>query len=413
MAGNRYSIRKCGPARFFFLASILATASFGQNADALFDDSQLHDVYLDMNPADWASLKANFFDNAYYPANLRWRGILIESIGVRSRGSGSRNGEKPGLRVDIDRYEKGQRFLGLKSFILDNVVQDTSYIKERLSMSLFRRMGVPAPREATGRLFVNGEFAGVYGIVESIDKLFLQRELGEDGGHLYEYKWTDEYRFEFKGDDGASYVPLPFKPETEEDDPKPGNIIEFVRFVNESTDDEFQAGISRFLDTGLFARHVAVEHFISEYDGINGYAGMNNFYIYRYKGSDRWQFIPWDKDVTFTDSNMSILFNVPENILTRRLFNLSEFREAYSAALLGMSEIAGGPDGWLVQEVRRASDQIRTAVYSDPFPKCPDSQVSCAAAYFETAVTELQDFGANRSSLVATQMAELGFMPAF
>jgi hypothetical protein len=392
-------------------AAFFAAVSFAQTAEPLFDDSVLHDVYLEVNPGDWAALKANFFDNTYYPANLRWRDTLIESVGIRSRGSGSRSGDKPGLRIDIDRYEKGQRFLGLKSFILDNVVQDTSYIKERISMSLFRQMGVPAPRESSTRLFVNGQFAGVYVIVESVDKLFLNRELGEDSGHLYEYKWANEYRFEFKGEDGPLYVPGPFKPETREDDPQPEKIVEFVRFLNNAQDEEFQAGISSFLDLEVFARHLAVEHFIAEYDGLNGYAGMNNFYLYRFKDSGRWQFIPWDKDVTFTDTTMSILFNIPENVLTRRLFHLPEFRGAYSAALVRVSNLAGGGDGWLVKEVRRASDQIRTAVYSDPVPKCPDSDVSCAAAYFEDAVTKLQEFGTHRSTSVGMQLSELGLMP--
>jgi hypothetical protein len=38
---------------------------------------------------------------------------------------------------------------------------------------------------------------------------------------LYEYVWEKPYYFEYRGSDPESYVPLPFEPETHEDDPRP------------------------------------------------------------------------------------------------------------------------------------------------------------------------------------------------
>lgn len=54
----------------------------------------------------------------------------MRNAGIRSRGRGSRSGTKPGLRVDFDRYASDQTFLGLKSFILDNLTQDPSGVHE-------------------------------------------------------------------------------------------------------------------------------------------------------------------------------------------------------------------------------------------------------------------------------------------
>ena len=66
-----------------------------------------------------------------------------------------------------------QTIAGLKSFVLDNLVQDPSMLKERLTMAFFRRMGLPAPREAHARLYINNQFSGLYAIVEAIDKGFV------------------------------------------------------------------------------------------------------------------------------------------------------------------------------------------------------------------------------------------------
>ena len=152
-----------------------------QTAADLFDGERLV-----VHPSDWAKLQQNYQDNTYYPANLTWRSITIANVGIRSKGRTSRRNTKPGLRVDMDRFEE-QRFLGLKSFLLDNNIQDYTMIKERLAMLLYRRMGLPAPRESHCRLFVNNTYLGVYTIVESTDKLALKNWFREDEGYLYEY----------------------------------------------------------------------------------------------------------------------------------------------------------------------------------------------------------------------------------
>src|SRR3989441_12338143 len=131
-------------------------------ADQFFDDTVLHEIRLTINSKDWQSLKIHYLENTYYPADFRWRDQVARNIGVRSRGTGSRSGVKPGLRVDVDRYTTDQKFLGtMKSFILRNHTQDASAMHERLSMLLFRRLGIPAVREAHAKLYVNNSYVGL------------------------------------------------------------------------------------------------------------------------------------------------------------------------------------------------------------------------------------------------------------
>src|SRR5262245_32045385 len=151
------------------------------------------------------------------------------NVAIRSRGTGSRSGTKPGLRVDFNLFDESQQFLGLKSVILRNNVQDASNLHERIGMRFFSKLGLPAPREAHTRLYVNDEYAGLYSIVESIDKVFLAARYGQDNGYLYEYEYDADdqpYRFEYKGADASLYSPKPFKPVTHELDPNPGPIVD-------------------------------------------------------------------------------------------------------------------------------------------------------------------------------------------
>src|SRR5262245_56436832 len=150
--------------------------------DAVFDDTVVQDVRLDLNAGDWQALRANFRDDTYYPADFRWKDQVVRGIGIRSRGFGTRNPIKPSPRVDFNRSSPDQEFLGVKSVVLKNNVSDPSNMHERLSMLLFRRMGIPAPRVAHARLFVNGEYYGIYDLVEPVDKAFLKLVLCDNYG---------------------------------------------------------------------------------------------------------------------------------------------------------------------------------------------------------------------------------------
>src|SRR5437867_11267980 len=262
--------------------------AYCQTADDFFDPNVLHDIRIDINPSDWQTLKANFEENTHYPADFHWiyggRDLLVEQVSVRSRGLGSRTPVKPGLTVQFDRFTD-RTFAGLRSVVLRNNTLDASMMHEFVSMESMRRMGVPAPREAYARLSVNGEYAGLYTIVEDVDPVFLQRNFGESGGYLYKYEYNaadPPNRFEWRGLDASTYSPVPFKPETHRADPNPWPLVEMVAAINFAGDSYFETALAPFLDLKQFLKEVAVESYLAETDGILADWGMNNFYLYRF-----------------------------------------------------------------------------------------------------------------------------------
>jgi hypothetical protein len=144
-------------------------------ADAFFDDRVLHDLHLYVNSRDMALLRQNYTANTYYTADMVWNGTRVRNVAIRSRGSGSRNPWKLGLKVDFNRYVSGRTFVGLNALVLDNLWQDPGLIRDALTMKVFSRMGQVAPRESFCRLFINHEYEGLYAMVEPIDARFLAR----------------------------------------------------------------------------------------------------------------------------------------------------------------------------------------------------------------------------------------------
>src|SRR4051794_32239177 len=89
-------------------------------ADKIFNPAVLHETRLVIDPADWKALQDNFRSNQYYAANVSIDGDVIEQIGIRSRGNGSRSAVKPSIKLDFNKYVKGQQFHGLKSVAVKN-----------------------------------------------------------------------------------------------------------------------------------------------------------------------------------------------------------------------------------------------------------------------------------------------------
>ena len=354
------------------LALSCALPAAAQTTDDLFNPESVQRIELWLNSSDWAKLKASFQENTYYPADLTWNGQTVRNVGIRSRGLGSRSATKPGLRVDFDRYASGQQFLGLKSFVLDNLTQDPSGIKETVAMRFFARLGIPAPRETHAQVFVNGAYAGLYGLVESVDKTMMGRVFGSIGdnvqndGYLFEYNYVldQPWRFGYEGADLAPYQAR-FDIKTNESHAASliwGPIEELVRLVNDTPATGFEAAVQPRLDLAAFVRYIAAQNFIAQNDGFNGYAGMNNFYLYRLEDSAQHVFIAWDEDNGFLAPEFSITDRHDENVLTRKTLELGDYRARYFDVL---AEAAASAEAWLRQEMQRQADLVRDAMLAD------------------------------------------------
>jgi len=53
--------------------------------------------------------------------------------------------QKPSFVLKFDEYRPDQEYCGLTKLMLNNSIQDTSYLSELLATRLFRDAGVPAP----------------------------------------------------------------------------------------------------------------------------------------------------------------------------------------------------------------------------------------------------------------------------
>ena len=390
------------------LIVLLASPAGGQQpaltADDLFGSTDLQRLDLFIHSSDWAKLKADFRENTYYPADVTWNGQSVRNVGIRSRGLGSRSGTKPGLRVDFDRYNAGQTFLGLKSFVLDNLTQDASGIHETASAAFYARLGIPVSREIHTRLYINNEYAGLYVIVESVDKDLLARVFGvigedtQNDGYLYEYNWEDEWRLSYLGSALSAYK-LKFSATTHEsqtDEELYRRIETLVRLINQSSTVGLPNEIGNLFDIPGFVRFVAAQNFLSETDGFLGAFGLNNFYLYRLENQEKHVLISWDSDNTFYSPILSINEGWGGNVLMEKLMSLPEYNQMYRDEIARAAQLAE-EDNWLNTEIIRQIQRIDTAMKEDTAKPWTNGQ-------YEGEAGEMLNYARARISFVRCEL---------
>ena len=276
---------------------------------------------------------------------------------------------------------------------------------------------------------MNGEYIGVYLLVEYPDTEFLARIFNENTGYEYNYvpgDWAAAdivgvdipgYHFEYLGADLTKYasatVATPFSPETHTNAPDTVTLEGMIRTMNqEQPDDTFLSAMAPYLDLKLFLTHIAVETYVADFDCILGDAfGMNNFHFYRFVNQQLSQFIPWDKDNAFDWLDRPVLRNADQNVLMRRLMAIPDYQKYYFEAIAKAAMLAGGDGGWLQQEATREYNQIQQAAYADLHKLYLNTGnlLLCDNPCFDAAVALVQAFPAQRTRFVLSDIVAQGY----
>jgi hypothetical protein len=280
----------------------------------IFDLDQLHEFEVEVADADWRWLQDNALLEEYVPATVIFEGVRYDDAAIRFKGaygtlvscfdeSGERICPKLSVKVSFNEYGKG-RFFGLRKLIFNSSIRDASMMHEVISYGLYRDMGVVAPRATHAKLTVNGEYLGMFTLVENIDKELIEDHFAADTGNLYKSVWP-------LYSDAAPYIEAL---RTNEDAPDVSRMIAFHAAIEGATDETFTANMSSTLDLDALARYLAVDRAISNDDGIKalycygaGSTACTNSNYYWYEDPQgAIQLIPWDLDYSLGDINTDL-----------------------------------------------------------------------------------------------------------
>ncbi|MEE9383864.1 MAG: CotH kinase family protein [Nannocystaceae bacterium] len=372
--------------------------SDSKDSARVFDEDHLATYRLVLPAAKWNTLQDQALDEEYVRAQLDVDACYLGEVGLRFKGAvgslemcfdehGKLTCDKLSMKIKFNKYDKDKRYYGLKRLNFHALTHDKSLMHNRLAYGIFREMGIVTSRATHAKLVVNGEYRGVFSLVEQIDGRFTANRFPEGGdGNLYKGVWPDT--------DSPGHFDWGLK--TNNDNPDHSQIIALYTEISSAAQSELAEVVTRWLDAEYVMRFMAVDDAIHNFDGVTAFwcgdwgCGNGNYYLYQDEFAPKFSLLAWDLDGTFAAE--SPFSHVPSwdmpprdcDKLYRVFDNSGSLMAANCDPLLhgfglvrrstphyddAVQELLSGPfslDG-LNEKLTRWSDQIREAVTDDPY----------------------------------------------
>lgn len=318
------------------------------NGQSLFDDSILHEIRVTSTEDNFWQILDNeyqeFLNNGteipYHSVSIEIDGNLLENVGIRQKGFSSNffvNTTKKPLKLNFGKFVEDQRYDDVKKLNLANGLGDPAIVKDKVVYDMYRQHGIPAPRVAHTKVYINDVFWGTYGMIEQIDKRYLKRNFADKTGNLWKNKGNSNLNW--LGTNPNSYS---FELQTNEEENDWTKFINFIDFINNSTDGEFEDGIESIFDLDEYLRILAIDILTNNWDSYIEHG--RNWYLYHEPKTDKIHWLPWDYNFAFDRStggfgDFSLLLVENNKVLVDRILEIPEFRERYLSYMCEIIEV--------------------------------------------------------------------------
>lgn len=263
-------------------ASAVHEFSIDVDEDAL---AGMIDTYQQTQEKEWIEATVTIDGTTYRRAGLRLKG----NSSLRGVSDDAAPGDLPWL-IRLDKFVDGQSVDGSSGFIVRSNSSETA-LNEAVALDLLAEAGLASEHAVASSFSVNGGDARLRLVVQDLDEDWEAENFSTDG-LLYKSEAGGDWSW--RGDDPDAYTDV-FDQETGDDDLTP--LIDFLDFVNNSSDDDFAAELPQRLDVDAFARYLAFEQVVDNFDDIDGPG--NNSYVRYDAESGGFTVVAWDHNLAF------------------------------------------------------------------------------------------------------------------
>lgn len=325
-----------------------------QYEDLIFDTSKIHHIDIVLDDKD--AFLDSCLSEKYTSCSVVIDGKAMGNVAIRGKGNTSltsvhsMDSDRYSFKIEFDHYEEDKNYFGLDKLVLNNVIQDNTYMKDYLTYEMMREAGVNAPLCSYGIVTVNGEEHGLYLLLEAVEDSFLVRNYGNAKGNLYKPDSSEmaggkgngqNFKGENSGgnnavkllytdDEFSSYSEIFDNAKTDISDSDKKTLIECLKKISEKEDIESVA------DTDSLIRYFAVHNFVCNGDSYTGNM-VHNYYLYEDDG--KLSMLPWDYNLAFggfqgKDASTQVNFPIEyENISDRPMvlfiFSDENYKQKY------------------------------------------------------------------------------------
>ncbi len=280
----------------------IAAVSVFLSSQTISFSADIKEFFLTCDPDDFAMIYENFKEDIYIPATIAYDGQTWPDVEMRIRGDGTRYVAKKSLKI---RFNSQPFANGRKRLNLNAEWDNKSYIAQYISSRLMQESGHVCFDSEHVRLYLNGEFFGLYLMVENIDNDFLAANGLDKDGNLY--KATKDGASLSPNEDIARLWDKKTNKTTGMDD-----LAELIRNINSVSDEDYYEFAKATFEFDKMINIIAMNMLLS-----NGSTYYHNYYMYHdIKGSGKWSMIPWDLDKTLSRYSIYLHYAFSSNVWT-------------------------------------------------------------------------------------------------
>ena len=346
-------------------------------SDPVFDDTQIHEFYLTFeNENFWEVLIYNeeYNIDQYVIADFEFNGEVDEDVGVRLKGNKSMSypSNKKPFKIKFNEFVEDQEFFGLTKLSLSNEYADPSFLREKIFCDLINQH-IPGPRANFVKVFINGNYWGLYTNVEQINKKFVKKNFGNnEEGNLF--KGDPMGDLVWYGPDPESYYDK-YELKTNEEENDWSDLINLIDVLNNTPIDSYPTELEQIFHIRNYLFFHVVNNFLVNMDSY--FLGCHNYFAYHRTDSDKFLHIPWDFNSSFANMaggmteediyNFAIFHMTPPESpkpLVNRTFEIDYYRNIYLMNYQYFLETTLNED-FLFPRIDSLANLIRDAVYAD------------------------------------------------
>lgn len=273
-------------------------------AGTFFDASTVHSIAIDVEQSELTTAIESYLDSGdkvWITADVTIDGVTYSQVGLKLKGNSSLRSistdsaaQDLPWRIRLDKFVDGQNADGYTDLVLRANSSETS-INEAVALDLLAEAGLATERAVATRVSVNGSEETLVLVLQNLDDTWFEENFSS-GDILYKADAEGDYTW--RGDDPTAYAEA-FDVEVGDEDYTP--LVTLLDLVNNGSDEDFATQLPELLDVESFARYLAFEDLINNFDDIDGPG--NNSYLAYDSDTGVMTVVAWDHNLAFGVAN--------------------------------------------------------------------------------------------------------------
>ena len=278
----------------------VSSGKAGKVTDGYLDPDSLHSVEITVDQNTYQEMITAYTSNQtknWIEATVTVDGVAHEKAGLKLKGNSSLQGisadsepQKLPWLVRFDKFVDGANHDGMTRMVI-RASSSTSALNEAVTLDLLAKIGLASEKAAHISLSVNGSDPVLRLTCQDLDESWVEQNF-DVAGLLYKAESTGDYTY--RGTDESAYKDV-FDQETGKANLTP--LIEFLQFINESSDADFQSGLAQRVDVDKMVTYLAFEDVIDNFDDITGPG--NNSFLWWAEQANQMTVVAWDHNCAF------------------------------------------------------------------------------------------------------------------